>query len=198
LNIPDDGFVLFLNPDVLLPDGLLDTLRQVASGKEAQSYAMIGPRLLDYDFLTDEPSGRIDSTGIFPTFWGAWRDRRENSPSERDVLETVPALCGAFLWARAGALRATMLGGEDVFDSRYFAYKEDIELSLRLRRAGWKLGVWHGAFAWHGRGWKTRSDMSRRARVLSARNEVRLHATYARRHLGYSLVKWFYARWLER
>src|SRR5690349_6123483 len=24
MNIPDDGFVLFLNPDVLLPNGLLD------------------------------------------------------------------------------------------------------------------------------------------------------------------------------
>lgn len=198
LAMADDGFVLFLNPDVVMPPGLLDRLRGVMAGPRAQRCAIISPRLHGYDFAADRTVARIDSTGIFPTWWGAWRDRRESSPPEGDVLERVPALCGAFLWARAGALRAAELRSGEVFDARYFAYKEDIELSLRLRRAAWNVAVWHGAVAWHGRGWGERRRMPRASRVLSARNEMRLHAAYALARLPYSTLKWLYARWLER
>jgi N-acetylglucosaminyl-diphospho-decaprenol L-rhamnosyltransferase len=199
LAIQDDGFVLFLNPDVLLPPDMLSKLRTLMTERRAQKCAMISPRLHGYDFVAARPTDRVDSTGIFPQWWGGWRDRRESSPPESDTLEQVPALCGACLWARVGALRAAALHEGEVFDPRYFAYKEDIELSLRLRRAGWTLGTWHGAVAWHGRGWSSeRRLMPRALRVLSARNEVRLHATYVPARLPYSILKWAYAKWLER
>jgi N-acetylglucosaminyl-diphospho-decaprenol L-rhamnosyltransferase len=198
LELLDDDSVLFLNPDVLLPPGFLGEMAKVAADMRARRYAMISPRLLSYDFETDRPIGAIDSTGIFSTFWGGWRDRRDDSPAEGKTLEAVPALCGACLWASAGALRSAALKPGEVFDSRYFAYKEDIELSLRLRRAGWQLAIWHGAFAWHGRGWRERKAMPHASRLLSARNELRLHARYAPLRLPFSAVKWFYVRWLER
>jgi GT2 family glycosyltransferase len=113
-------------------------------------------------------------------------------------VEIVPALCGAFLFARAKILRSAALAENEIFDARYFAYKEDIELSLRVRRAGWALGLWHGGIAWHGRGWSQRKRMPHSSRLRSARNEVRLHASYTPMRLPYSLVKWVYTKWFER
>jgi GT2 family glycosyltransferase len=196
---PKDGFVLFLNPDVLLPSDLLARLLALMNEPRARSFGAVGVRLLGYDFEGNRPTGRIDSTGIFPRWYGAWRDRRDGSPPAGDVLEAVPALCGAFLFCRVAALRAIQFPDETVFDGRYFTYKEDIELSLRLRSAGWSLGTWHGAEAWHGRGWnQNRAQMPRASRLLSARNEVRLHARHAPWRLPYSLAKWAYVRWWER
>jgi N-acetylglucosaminyl-diphospho-decaprenol L-rhamnosyltransferase len=194
-----DGFVLFLNPDVLLPPDLLSRLLILMDEPRARSFGAVGVRLLGYNFEENRPTGRIDSTGVFPRWQGAWRDRRDGSPPAGDELETVPALCGAFLFCRVAALRAIQFPDETVFDNRYFTYKEDIELSLRLRGGGWNLGVWHGAEAWHGRGWnQDRAKMPRASRLLSARNEVRLHARYAPWRLPYSLAKWAYVRWWER
>ncbi|HSY53158.1 MAG TPA: glycosyltransferase family 2 protein [Opitutaceae bacterium] len=196
---PKDGFVLFLNPDVLLPPDLLSQLLVLMDEPRARSFGAVGVRLLGYDFEENRPTGRIDSTGIFPHWQGAWRDRRDGSPPPGDVLEAVPALCGAFLFCRVAALRAIQFPDETVFDNRYFTYKEDIELSLRLRGGGWNLGVWHGAEAWHGRGWnQDRAKVPRVSRLLSARNEVRLHARYAPWRLPYSLAKWAYVHWWER
>lgn len=192
-----DGWVLFLNPDVLLPPDLFQRLREVLANGRAKELGAISIRLMGWDFSGNRLTGAVDSTGVFPV-WSGWRDRGETVPAPRDEVESVPALCGAFFMARVGALREVMLPGEQVWDDRYFAYKEDIELSLRLRRAGWRLGVWHGAEGWHGRGWQQdRRRMPREARLLSARNEVRLHATYAQWRVPVSVAKWMAVRLLN-
>lgn len=194
---PTEGFVLFMNPDVLLPPGLLAGLLGLFGEGRATRFGAISPRLAGYDFTTGRPTGGIDSTGIFPRWSGGWQDRREGAPPAADVLEIVPALCGAFLACRVSAIRSCHRPAGGVFDERYFAYKEDIELSLRLRRAGWQTGLWHGGEAWHGRGWQAnRRDMPRALRIMSARNEVRLHATYAPARLPPSLAKWL-AAWFN-
>lgn len=184
------GWVLFLNPDVLVPPGLFAQIRRLLAEDRAAGFGAIGVRLMSWDFSSARATGEVDSSGIFPS-WSGWRDRREALPAPHDDVEEVPALCGAFFLARVRALKAVALSGDQVWNERYFAYKEDIELSLRLRRAGWKVGVWHGAEAWHGRGWHPdRKRMPRAARLLSARNEIRLHARYAPWKLPVALVKW--------
>ncbi len=60
----------------------------------------------------------------------AWRDRPGASFVETERVS------GALLVVRVSAFRA--IGG---FDDRFFAYYEDIDLSLRLREAGWKIGM---------------------------------------------------------
>ncbi|RKX27927.1 MAG: hypothetical protein DRP71_17915 [Verrucomicrobia bacterium] len=185
----NSGYVLFLNPDVILPEGLFSRLRRLLVESRAESLGALSPRLLGYDFEMGRASGGLDSTGVFPSRFGGWKDRRDGSLGPSDEIEIVPALCGAFFLARVDALRDVALGHGRIWDDRYFAYKEDIELSLRLRRSGWKVGVWHGGEAYHGRGWKARELMSRAARLMSARNELRLHATYMPWRLPFSLMK---------
>lgn len=192
-----DGYVLFLNPDVILPPGLFRALSQRMQGADASQFAALSVRLHRWDFETQDAVPGVDSTGIFPTFSG-WMDRRSGSPPERDVLETVPALCGAFFLAPISLLRSAELSPGVLWDSRYFAYKEDIELSLRLRRGGHRLAMWHGAHVYHGRGWsRRRRDVPRAARLLSARNEVRLDLGYRPQHLPVSLAKWGLVRMFD-
>ena len=185
---PEEGNILFLNPDVVLPPGTIARLQKRLEADER--LGAVGPRLLHYDFARQELTGRIDSSGIFQSPWGRWFDRQDGG-AVRTEVEEVPALCGAALLARVAALRVCPPPVGAVFDARYFAYKEDIELALRLRSAGWKVAIDLEAQAWHGRGWQPdRKRMARRWRLLSARNEIRLHATYRWRHLPMSLLKW--------
>ena len=191
------GLVLFLNPDVIMPPRLLERLRVFSKEARAHDLSAWSVRLMRWDFARGAATGEVDSTGLFP-HWTGWRDRRGDASSPGDIVEPVPALCGAFFMARVPELHATALSGDAVWDERYLAYKEDVELSLRLRRAGRRIGVWHGAEAWHGRGWASnRREMSREVRLLSARNEVMLHREYAPWRLPMSLVKLAAVRWLD-
>src|SRR5437867_3885831 len=67
--------------------------------------------------------GRFGDRGIF-----------EFDDGQYDVVDDVPALCGASV-----LLRRDMLEGIGAFDTRYFMYFEDIDLSWRARRAGWRV-----------------------------------------------------------
>lgn len=67
--------------------------------------------------------GRFGDRGIF-----------EFDDGQYDQVADVPALCGASV-----LLRRTMLERIGGFDTRYFMYFEDLDLSWRARRAGWRL-----------------------------------------------------------
>jgi hypothetical protein len=47
-------------------------------------------------------------------------------------------------------LRSRAVAEVGLLDERYFMYWEDVDLALRLRRAGWRLGVAADAIVWHG------------------------------------------------
>jgi GT2 family glycosyltransferase len=70
-----------------------------------------------------DDEGRFGDRGIF-----------EFDDGQYDVVAEVPALCGASMLLRRGMLEE--IGG---FDTRYFMYFEDVDLSWRARRAGWRV-----------------------------------------------------------
>lgn len=67
--------------------------------------------------------GRFGDRGIF-----------EFDDGQYDLVGDVPALCGASV-----LLRRTMLERIGGFDTRFFMYFEDVDLSWRACRAGWRL-----------------------------------------------------------
>ncbi len=98
--------------------------------------------MLGFDIQKKKPTGLIDSTGIFRSHWGRWFDRSQGQPyipSYSWQSENVPALCGALMFCRRQALEQILLSPQEVMDQRFFMYKEDIDLSLRLRHQGWTL-----------------------------------------------------------
>lgn len=98
-------------------------------------------------FLRDD--GRIDSTGDRLTTWGLplprgrdeVDDGRYDAPSCREVLS---ASGGATLF------RAEMLRDIGLFDERFFAYYEDVDLALRARLRSWSVRYEPSAVAHHG------------------------------------------------
>ena len=196
-------YILFLNPDAFLTESFIEkSLAFMEDPKNSSCGAMTGI-LLGYDPKKEEPTGRYDSTGIFSTPYGKWFDRDQGQEINSHLYKTneeVPAICGALMLCRKEALMNAALKDKTVWDNTFFMYKDDIDLSLRLRKKGWKLMFVPDLVAYHCRGWSaSRSDMSKEARLGSARNELRMHfRTRAYRFLPYSLLKYAAVKFFNR
>jgi N-acetylglucosaminyl-diphospho-decaprenol L-rhamnosyltransferase len=130
-------FILALNPDTQLMDGVLDRLLGVMS--EHPEVGICGP-------LLQQPSGRLDraASRSFPTplssighFVNLGRRRHVPAALRGYVAPTdrsgpVDAVNGAFMLIRRQALEEVGL-----FDQGYWMYMEDLDLCYRMREAGW-------------------------------------------------------------
>lgn len=189
-------YILFLNPDVILPKDFLEkALAWMQTAGREKVGAITGP-LLGWDLEKEAPTGLIDSTGIFETGYGRFYDRAQGYQARHNPfqqLERLPAICGALMFCRKGALESVKLPHFQIFDEDFFCYKEDIDLSYRLRKKGWTLCYVPEFVAYHARGWKTkRSDMERSVRLMSAKNELKLHLKgYNPIKIIYSALKYF-------
>ncbi len=122
--------LLFLNPDAKPAPGFVEAIRR--PGREDRGWAAwMGLVTMDGGRLVNTMGGVIHFTGI------AWSGAA-GSPvgSAPTVALEVPFLSGTCLaipretWQRHGG-----------FDPAYFMYCEDVDLSLRLRLAGGRLGL---------------------------------------------------------
>lgn len=176
---PDIDYVLFLNPDVILPPSFVEEAYLFMEQEAHQKVGAMTGILLGWDSEKERPSGLIDSAGIFPKWYGNWEDRGRGQSSKRHTYqktEAVPALCGALMFCRKKALESVKMGQGQIFDEAFFCYKEDIDLSWRLREKGWSLFYVPEMIAYHVRGWNPhRQRVARNLRLMSAENELRLH-----------------------
>jgi GT2 family glycosyltransferase len=129
-------YVWVLNNDTLVEPSTLSHM--VALGDSDSRIGIVGSRLVDAD-----GSGRIQAMG------GGTINRWLGTTSTyvRSSSKACDHLVGASLLVRRSLLR--QIGG---FDERYFFYLEDTDLSLRARRAGWRLAVARDATVIHRRG----------------------------------------------
>lgn len=149
---------------------------------EAPSNTKVGAltgTTLGYCIDQDAPTGTYDTTGIFCTWWGRWFDRAQgekHNPEAYSQIELIPAICGAVFFCRRSAAKEVMLAEEEIFDNGFYMYKEDIDLSLRLRKQGWDLAFLPELKAYHCRGWnRDRKSMPQKMRLHSAFNELKIH-----------------------
>lgn len=187
------GMVVFLNPDTFLETDAL--AEATASLAEYHDVAVVGGRLSGYDPTTQQATDRIDSTGIFRKWYGRWYDRGqgEGDHGQYATASPVPAVCGALMCCRLEALAGFADTG--VFDERFFLYKEDIELSLRLRKNGWKLLYQPRVRAFHCRGWqRQRSDVPYTARLLAAKSEILLYLRHPSPYMLWATGKYLLVR----
>ncbi len=192
---PETDYVLFVNPDLFV---LSDTVgKAVSICEENPGVGMLSGRLLGYDMAQDKANGRIDSTGIVRQWYGRWIDRGQGEPDSGVYLEPMemPALCGAFLFCRSAALKSL---GTPVFDPDFFLYKEDIELSLRLRKNGWSLLYHPDLKVYHCRGWQSeRAEMSSALRLLAAKSEILLYRKHPSPYMVWAVLKYILVRFLR-
>jgi GT2 family glycosyltransferase len=169
-------FVLLLNNDaVLSPDYVARVTARLA----------LDGRLAAVQGLVLSADGqRIDTAGLewnsrgeaLPLLGGAPRDE-----APTDVIEVAGVSATAVLYRR-DALEKVAPQGE-VFEPSFFAYYEDVDLSLRLARAGWRFACEPAATARH-EGSRTGSRTPwRRAKWIARNRWTTLTRNFDRGHL---------------
>jgi GT2 family glycosyltransferase len=192
---PQTDFVLFLNPDTFLSPDFVEAALSIC--RDNPLAGMISGKLRGYDIGQNAPTGRLDSTGIFRKWYGRWFDRGqgEQDRGQYESQALVPALCGALLFCRMTALQ-TLCG--PVFDPDFFLYKEDVELSLRMRKAGWQLFYHPGLMAYHCRGWnQQRKAMALELRCMAAVSEILLYKKHPSPYILWAWFKYLLVRFLH-
>ena len=77
-------------------------------------------------------------------------------------------------------------------------YKDDTDVSWRGRRAGWSIMHHPARRGYHCRGWQNRKAMSRRSRLLAARNEIKMCVKNRSPFAAVGLVKYALVRLFDR
>jgi N-acetylglucosaminyl-diphospho-decaprenol L-rhamnosyltransferase len=191
-------FVLFLNPDTICNDAALSHC--VARLRAEASIGLISPRLELADGQMDLACRRS-----IPTLWdgfcrasglaaafprSAWFAGYNLTHLPVDGTYEVGAINGAFMLAPRKTLLQVAPDGL-VFDERFFMYGDDLDLCIRVARAGWRI-VYDGRVRiTHLKGVSVAKDFERMSQaIFDANRDVYL------KHLnphGSALVRWKYA-----
>ena len=105
-----------------------------------------------------------------PSFLGRGAGEVGSEGAGTPLSRDVDQICGAFMLIRREAWR--QVGG---FDPHYFMYNEDVDLNVRLRRAGWRVVFLPHVRITHHLGASSSADWRKRARMVSAYNESRYY-----------------------
>ncbi|MBI4995118.1 glycosyltransferase family 2 protein [Candidatus Peregrinibacteria bacterium] len=151
VKVSDGDFVMVLNPDIVFEPDYLDILMERLK-KDKKIGAIIG-KLRKYDFERGRKTNLIDSAGLlmFKNRRCVDRGQGEEDCGQYDGKEEVFGVTGACPLYRRLALKDSKIGNE-YFDSDFFMYKEDVDISWRMRLLGWKCFYEPKAVAYHGRG----------------------------------------------
>ena len=147
--------ILFLNPDTLVTPEVLKN--SILFLDEHSACGALGVKMLNGSggFLRESKRGFPDPwtsffkiTQLYKLFPSNKRmGRYYLSWLSEEEIQEVDVLAGAYLYARRKALidssEICSLNGKRIerkegFDERFFMYGEDIDLSVRIQRAGWK------------------------------------------------------------
>jgi GT2 family glycosyltransferase len=195
-------FVLLINPDARAEVRCIEGAMQLFQKAGNEDVGAVSVPLIRYDWANRRPMNVYDSLGITMRWYGRWTDVGKDEPVVRQDLNAateIEAACGAFLLLRRRALEDSAVRGAVGFDPTFVMYKEDIELSLRLRRKGWRILRADGYTAYHCRGWQSaRKTAPQWARELSARNDVKVALRGRWKALPFALAKCLWVGVIER
>jgi GT2 family glycosyltransferase len=149
-------YLLLLNPDASLMPDYVERLVSAAesdsrlgslTGKLVRPAAGPGPRVID-------SAGHV----LYRNRSALNRGENELDRGQYDMAEEVFGVCAAAALYRRAMLEDVRIGDE-YFDSRFFAYLEDVDLDWRGRLRGWKAYYVPGAVGIHERGHKGKRRM---------------------------------------
>ena len=145
------GWVLCLNPDVLLRLNFIQELMKFSS-VDARVGTLCGKLLRWQIGKEPELSNAIDSTGIYflPNLRHLDRGAEEEDRGQFNEPEYVFGATGAAALYRREMIQDVSVKGE-FFDEEFFSYREDADLAWRAQVLGWKCLYVPAAVGWHER-----------------------------------------------
>lgn len=151
LENPKVKHIATLNADTIVDKDWLEKL--VAATERDKKIGMSQGKIL----LMDRE--KIDSTGLLFYRSATWWDRGENEEDthQYDSKKEIFGVTAAAALYRREMLEDTMVGDE-FFDSDFFGYCEDIDLSVRGKLRGWWAVYEPSAIVYHHRGGTTGSQ----------------------------------------
>lgn len=175
-------FVLFLNPDTILPE---DCFQKCISFFEAHSHCgALGVKMIDGlgKFLKESKrSFPSPLTSLFKLFGlsaifpkSKWFGRYHLGHLDTDTEHEVDVLAGAFMMIRKKVLDE--VGG---FDESFFMYGEDVDLSYRIQKAGYKNYYFPGTTIIHFKGESTKRGSLNYVKVF-----YKAMSVFVRKHYG--------------
>jgi len=195
-------YILICNDDIKLDSNCLQYL--VDDLNNNQKIGAITGKILR---LTDNTDYSIvDCAGLKKTIYRKFINIGENQPDlgQFDNKQQIFGVSGAFFLARKKALEDIKYQDE-YFDQDFVAYKEDIDLSYRLRQKGWKIIYQPKAVIWHKRSIKKddlRKNKNKLIKAYSYRNHFWMLLKNERSISGililpYELIKLIYIIFFE-
>lgn len=148
----EDGckYLFFLNNDTILDNKCIENL--IITAQSSQSIAAVSP-LIMYWKGKKEP-GIIQEFGAMADFKSYTISKnfegKEFSAIEKNISPalTVDMLPGAATFIKSAALKQTGL-----WEEKYFAYGDEIDLAYRIRQAGYTCIAVKDAILWHNHKW---------------------------------------------
>jgi GT2 family glycosyltransferase len=144
------SYVVLLNNDVVVKKGWLSEL--VKPIEKDRSIGAVSSMLL-------EKSGLIQNAGLYelPNFY--WDERGAGKkPKEFNYVTDLEAVCGASVLYRKSALQ-----GVGLFDEDFLMFGEDVDMSIRFRKKGWRLIFAPSSVAYHKKHGSCNEEFSREA-----------------------------------
>lgn len=134
-------YLLFLNPDAALLPGTLAAVIDVAESTEFGSVGVFGVKLVGDDGVVQRHCARFPTpstllaaatglSALVPSRFSGLHDVKFDHLTTKAVDHVI----GAFYLIRRDLFE--FLGG---FDERFFVYLEDLDLSLRVKKAGYEV-----------------------------------------------------------
>lgn len=134
------AYILFLNPDTLLPENIFQQGFQYLS--EHESVGAIGVQMMNVkgEFLPESKRSFPSVWASFTKLSGVWRlfpgssflNQYALGQINKSSIHAIEVLAGAFIMVRSALVKS--LGG---FDEQFFMYGEDIDLSKRIIDSGY-------------------------------------------------------------
>jgi len=149
IRMSKQGWVLTLNPDVVLAPNFISILVEAAESEP--SVGTVCGKLLRWQPESSQPcSSTIDSTGIYfrPDLRHLDRGAEQADRGHYDRMEYVFGATGAAALYRREMIADVSVAGE-FFDEDFFAYREDADVAWRAQLSAWKCLYVPGARGWH-------------------------------------------------
>lgn len=188
LALASGKFILFLNPDTLIP---ADCFSKCISFMEHHADAgALGVRMINgkNEFLKESKRGfpspmvsfwkMAGITGLFPR--SPVFAKYYLGHLDENTINKVDVLSGAFMFVRKKVLDTT--GG---FDERFFMYAEDIDLSYRITEAGFNNYYFPEVTIIHYKGESTKKDIKYIKQFYLAMSQ------FVKKHYGRGLYSLF-------
>jgi N-acetylglucosaminyl-diphospho-decaprenol L-rhamnosyltransferase len=180
-------YVLFLNPDTVLPTIALEDT--TAFMEECREAGIMGPKVVKLDGTLDlacrrsfptPTSGLFKLSGLSKLFPRSKLVARYNLTFlDDDQTAEVDSVMGAFMLVRAQALEQAGL-----YDERFFMYGEDLDLAFRVKERGWKVFYHPAVEVLHHKGASSRKQSDRSIREFYRAMHIFYRKHYADRYNG--------------